>query len=468
MATGVTKAEIGSTAPPTAHDVHLEPLPLPPRSATMRLSYPERSTEEEVLAVHGRPFVTIDDNASHPSPSSALEPNALVWADNFYASLKLLESQAEQVSLVYLDPPYCTGFDFQSRAQQHAYSDQLAPAEYVEFMRRRLILLRELLSPYGSLYLHIGHQMLGHVKVLLDEVFGASNFRNLIIRRKCSSKNYTRRQLPNLHDYILFYSKSPNYIWNRPSDQASDAWIAKEYPKQDARGRYKLVPIHAPGIRNGPCGQPWRDMSPPPGKHWQFVPDKLEQLDKSGEMHWSRNGNPRRKVYLEESKGVALTDYWPDYRDAHHQSIPVTGYPTEKNLQLLKTIVAASSNPNDIVLDPFCGSGTTVDAAHQLERRWVGFDASLSAIEASVRRLRTGVSKMGDYVVREQAPGSPSSSAGQETPEQPVRKISKFTLHCDSGFFVEHRDEVERIARINRRFQPASIASRHHLISTGS
>jgi adenine-specific DNA-methyltransferase len=447
MATGVTKAEIGSVAPPTAHDVHLEPLPLPPRNATVRLSYPERSTEDDILAVEGRPFIAIDDEG-RPTPSSAITPNALVWADNYYASLKLLESHAGQVSLVYLDPPYCTGFDFQSRAQQHAYSDQLTPAEYVEFIRRRLVLLRELLSSSGSIYLHIGHQMLGHVKVLLDEVFGPSNFRNLIIRRKCSSKNYTRRQLPNLHDYILFYSKGPNYIWNRPSDQASEAWIAKEYPKQDARGRYKLVPIHAPGVRNGPCGQPWRGMTPPPGKHWQFVPDKLEQLDKSGEMHWSCNGNPRRKVYLDESKGVALTDYWPNFRDAHHQSIPVTGYPTEKNLQLLKTIVAASSNPSDIVLDPFCGSGTTVDAANQLERQWIGFDASLSAIEASTKRLRTGISKMGDYVIRAQVPESLSLFSGRESPQQLAHKDATFTLQCDSGFFVEHQEEVERVTRI--------------------
>jgi adenine-specific DNA-methyltransferase len=114
----------------------------------------------------------------------------------------------------------------------------------------------------------------------------------------------------------------------------------------------------------------------------------------------------------------------------------------------LKTIVAASSNPNDIVLDPFCGSGTTVDAASQLERRWIGFDASLSAIEASITRLRLGVSKMGDYVIRAQVPGSLSLFSGRESPQQPMRKTSNFTLHCDSGFFVEHQEDVERVARI--------------------
>jgi adenine-specific DNA-methyltransferase len=442
MATGVTKAAIASDAPLTGHEVQREALPLPPVGAEVRLSYPGRATEEAILGVQGKPFVTLSDTGE-VAPTLGLEPNALVWADNFYASLKLLETHAGKIQLVYLDPPYCTGFDFQSREQRHAYSDQMVPPQYIEFMRRRLVLLRELLSPTGSLYLHIGHQMLGHVKVVLDEVFGPSNFRNLIIRRKCSSKNYTRRQLPNLHDYILFYTKTANYTWNRPTEDATREWIEKEYPKTDARGRYKLVPIHAPGMRNGPSGQPWRGMVPPPGKHWQFVPETLEQLDRSGEMHWSKSGNPRRKVYFDEAKGVALTDYWPDFRDAHHQSIPITGYPTEKNLQLLKTIVAASSDSHDVVLDPFCGSGTTLDAAEQLGRRWVGFDASLAAIQATVRRFTYGVERMGDYVARDLQRSTQSQPA--PTAAEPRQRVN-FTLHCDSELLSENNSPFRSLS----------------------
>jgi adenine-specific DNA-methyltransferase len=457
MATGVTKAERAGTNR-VAHDADVEPLALPPASASVHLSYPCNSCEAEILSVAPGPFAAMgmQGDGRCAQADAKIAPNALVWGDNFLASLKLLQSHAGQVSLVYMDPPYCTGMDFQSRSQRHAYSDQLAPSQYVEFMRRRFILCRELLSDSGSLYCHIGHQMLGHLKVVLDEVFGADNFRNLIVRRKCSSKNYTRRQLPNIHDYILFYTKTGNYIWNRPTAPASDEWIRREYPKVDGRGRrYKLVPIHAPGVRNGACGKPWRNMVPPPGKHWQHTPHRLEKLDGAGEIHWSKNGNPRRKVFLEGAKELALTDYWAAFRDAHHQSIAITGYPTEKNLDLLKTIVAASSEPGSIVLDPFCGSGTTLDAAEQLGRRWVGFDSSLAAIEASVRRFRRGVSRMGDYVVRA---GAPMTAPLESAVDHPIAdalsaetcRAVEFTLFSDARLLQEHEAEVAVVAGMER------------------
>ena len=109
-----------------------------------------------------------------------------------------------KVSLYYLDPPYGTGFDFHSRNLDHAYKDSMGSATYIEFMRRRLMLMHETMTDDGSIYVHIGHQMLAHLKVVMDEVFGSDNFRNLITRRKCSSKNFTRNQYANINDYILF------------------------------------------------------------------------------------------------------------------------------------------------------------------------------------------------------------------------------------------------------------------------
>jgi adenine-specific DNA-methyltransferase len=265
-------------------------------------------------------------------------------------------------------------------------------------MRRRLIVIRELLAPDGSIYIHIGHQMMAHLKVLADEIFGAENFRNIIIRRKCSSKNYTSKSLPNIHDYILFYTKGKDYIWNPPGAPPSAEWINKEYTKCDAKGRYKLVPIHAPGIRAGETGKAWRDMMPPPGKHWQLTPGKLDQLDLEGSIHWSKNGNPRRKVYLTEDKQQNLTDYWSDFRDAHHQSIKITGYPTEKNFDMIRTIIKASSNPGDIVCDCFMGSGTTLEAAQKEGRKWLGIDSSPEAIRTTLNRLTGGRKAMGDFV----------------------------------------------------------------------
>jgi adenine-specific DNA-methyltransferase len=345
--------------------------------------------------------------------------------------------------LVYLDPPYGTGLDFHSRNLEHAYNDGMGQAAYIEFMRRRLILMRECMTDDGSIYVHIGHQMLAHVKVIMDEVFGADRFRNLITRRKCSSKNFTSKQFANINDFILFYSKNRAYKWNQPRIEAEEEWVLKEYPKLDALGRrYKLVPIHAPGTRNGETGQPWRGMLPPPGKHWQYVPHKLEDFDRQGDIHWSKNGNPRRKVYWSVDKKRALTDYWEQYRDAHHQSVQITGYPTEKNLDMLKMIVAASSDTGDLVIDPFCGSGTTLQAARDLGRRFIGIDASFMAAQATLKRMWHGVETMGDYV-------NLNSLKAVQIPLLPsVNERVECAFFADEQLYQTYPDEIDALAQI--------------------
>ena len=206
--------------------------------------------------------------------------------------------------------------------------------------------------------------MVFHIKVIMDEVFGPDNYRNCITRKKCNPKNYTRKKYGNVSDYVLFYTKSENYVWNRPVEPWTES-RAKEYQyiEPETGRRYMKVPVHAPGVRHGETGKPWRGMLPPPGKHWQFPPSRLDEFDAAGEIFWSSNGNPRRKVYLDESDGIGVQDIWMDFRDAHNQNICITGYPTEKNPDLLKRIVEASSNPGDLVLDCYSGSGTTLAAA---------------------------------------------------------------------------------------------------------
>lgn len=344
-----------------------------------------------------------------------------------------------KVKLIYLDPPYATGRGFASRGHEHAYaySDAMTDATYMEFMRRRLILMRELLDDDGSIYVHIGHQMLGETKLLLDEVFGRQNFVNLITRRKCSSKNFTRNQYANLHDYILFYGKGKNYIWNQPAKKPDPEWIAREYPKVDERGQYKLVPVHAPGVRNGETGGEWRGMKPPPGKHWQYRPSKLDEMDANGEIHWSKNGNPRRKVYLDSDKSVGYTDYWDEFRDAHHQAILVTGYPTEKNFDMMKLIVEASSRPGDLVLDPFCGSGSTLHAASATGRRWLGIDESFVAAKTVVKRLKMGRARMGDFVNRPD-----DQPTLFDEPKKTEHTVTELNVYIDAKTAASAEDEV--------------------------
>jgi adenine-specific DNA-methyltransferase len=305
-----------------------------------------------------------------------------------------------KVRLIYIDPPYATKSVFQSRNQTDAYKDLLEGAHYLEFLRERLILLRELLAEDGSIYVHLDDNMAFLAKAVMDEVFGRDNFRSWITRKKCNPKNYTRKTYGNVTDYILFYTKSENYVWHRPVISWTEETADKEYQYVEAGTgrRYKKVPVHAPGVRNGATGQPWRGMNPPPGKHWQYAPSTLDEMDARGEIYWSPTGNPRRKIYLDESAGMAVQDLWLDFRDAHNQNIAISGYPTEKNSGLLARIIEASSNKGDFVLDCFSGSGTTLNSASHLGRRWVGVDKSREAIAATLRRFGKGLELMGDFV----------------------------------------------------------------------
>ncbi|NTV25897.1 MAG: site-specific DNA-methyltransferase [Chlorobiaceae bacterium] len=360
----------------------------------LRIEYPGKKSSEEILSYP--PGCYSQDSRYNGGK------NRLYHADNVgvLAHLARDKDVVGKVRLVYIDPPFATASEFHSRKQAHAYDDHLIGADFVEYLRERLIWIHRLLADDGSLYLHLDERMAFHFRVVLDEIFGEGCYRNFITRKKCNPKNYTRKKYGNVADYILFYTKTDSYVWNRPIEEWDMAKALKEYPYVDeATGRrYKKVPVHAPGERNGETGKEWRGKLPPPGKHWQYVPSTLDELDAKGDIFWSSNGNPRRKVYLENSEGVPVQDIWLDYRDAHNQNIHITGYPTEKNPDLLARIIKASSNPGDLVLDCFSGSGTTLAVASRLGRSWIGVDRSSEAINTTLHRFAYGTAPMGDFV----------------------------------------------------------------------
>lgn len=326
--------------------------------------------------------------------------NQFYFGDNLDVLLFLLHSGYKgKFELIYIDPPFSTSANFVNKKQEHAYSDCLCGGEYIEFLRERLIVMKELLSDEGSIYLHLDGKMAFNMKLIMDEVFGEDNCRAFITRKKCSTKNYTKNTFGNISDYIMFYSKSSRYTWNRPFDAWEYEKMIEQYPYVDGRGRrYKKVPIHAPGTRNGETGKPWRGKMPPVGKHWQYTPDKLDELDAAGEIYWSPTGNPRRMVFCDPSKGIPIQDIWMNYRDSVNQAQKTTGYPTEKNFEMLKMIVEASSNRGGLVLDCFAGSGTTLGAAFELGRPWVGVDNSPESMKAILKRFTNGLESYGDYV----------------------------------------------------------------------
>ncbi|MEM3761029.1 MAG: site-specific DNA-methyltransferase [Candidatus Bathyarchaeia archaeon] len=299
-----------------------------------------------------------------------------------------------KIDLVYIDPPFSTNNLFRvsesrantisrSNSDTIAYDDSLIGDDYLEFIRERLILLRELLSDKGSIYVHVDYKIGHYIKVLMDEIFGKQNFLNDLTRIKCNPKNFERKAYGNVKDMILFYSKTGNHIWNNPKAPLSDDDIKRLFKKIDKDGRrYTTVPLHAPGeTKNGATGQAWRGMMPPKGRHWRSSPSELQKLDALGLIEWSETGVPRKKIYADEKDGKKIQDIL-EFKDPQK---PL--YPTEKNLELLKLIISASSNKDSIVLDCFCGSGTTLVAAQQLGRTWIGIDKSDEAIKVALKRL---------------------------------------------------------------------------------
>jgi adenine-specific DNA-methyltransferase len=332
------------------------------------------------------------------------EINKIYFGENLDVLSHLYHNSyyAGKINLVYIDPPFGTNSVFQTRNQKNSYRDDLVGSHYIEFLRKRLVFLRELMANDGSIFVHLDNNMVFQIKIIMDEIFGSKNFRGFITRKKCSNKNYTKNTFGNISDYILFYSKTDKYKWDRPVESWSDEKINKEYPYVDEKTgrRYKKVPLHAPGIRNGETGKPWKEMLPPPGKHWQYTPSKLTEFDNKGEIYWSGNGNPRRKVFLDKDKGIPIQDIWLDFQDSLNQNIKITGYPTEKNPYLLERIINAVSDKGDIVLDCFAGSGTTLDVANQLERKYIGIDNSYEAISNIIKRFSHGLVEMGDFVTK--------------------------------------------------------------------
>ena len=342
------------------------------------LTYRGKASEQEVLQAGTSKLKLL---RKHGLKS----PNKLILGDNIGILRNLYQNNGVKgkVDLVYIDPPFGTGQHFVGYDEEKSYSDKLTNIEFLEFIRKRLIFLRELLSETGSIYVHIDLKVGHYVKLLLDEIFGEETFRNDITRIKCNPKNFERKAFGNIKDVIYFYSKSkPNgkdpMSWTDYRVALTPEEIEKQFPKIDDKGRrYATTPLHAKGeTRNGPTGKKWEGMLPPKGRHWRYSPAELTRLDKRGLIQWSGSGNPRKIIYANENRGRKIQDIW-DFKDPGFES---SLYPTEKNRDLLKQIINSSTKRGDLVLDCFAGSGTTLLAAQELERNWIGIDLNKNAV----------------------------------------------------------------------------------------
>ena len=266
-------------------------------------------------------------------------------------------------------------------------SDMMA---YVVMMAARLIEIHRVLKPTGSLYLHCDPAASHYLKIVLDAIFGPENFKNEVIWKRTSAHSSAKRYGP-IHDVILYYTKSDQYQWTKLYQPYDDDYVDVFFDMQDADGkRWKRTDLTGAGTRNGETGLPWRGLDvTAKGRHWAYPPSHLDRLDAAGRVHWPEkaDGMPRLKQYPEDLPGVPLQDIINDIRPLHNLSRERLGFPTQKPLALLRRLIQASSKPGDVVLDPFCGCGTTVHAAQILDRQWIGIDVSYYGIRLVQKRL---------------------------------------------------------------------------------
>ncbi len=263
---------------------------------------------------------------------------------------------------------------------------------YLIYMVQRLLYMRSILRPHGSIYLHCDPTASHYIKVMMDGIFGHKNFQNEISWKRTSAHSSANRY-GRVHDVILFYTASDNFTWNHVYQPYDKDYVDTFFDQTDGNGRrWKRENITGAGVSRGVTGQPWRGIDvTAKGRHWGVPPAELDKLDAAGRIHWPKKagGMPRLKQYPEDLKGVPLQDVWTDIRPMHNLSEDRLGYPTQKPVPLLDRIIQASSNPGDVVFDPFCGCGTTIYSAVKNGRKWIGCDIAILSIKL-VREILTG------------------------------------------------------------------------------
>jgi site-specific DNA-methyltransferase (adenine-specific) len=244
------------------------------------------------------------------------------------------------------------------------------------------------------------------LRLLLDGVLGAANFRNEIIWKRTSAHANVEQKYGAIHDCILFYAAGEKLNWNQQYTPYSEEYLETFFDQSDEKGRNYFRRDLTASMAHASSGQlyEWKGVRPPPSRCWAMTKENMDKLETKGRIHWpkKKGGMPRLKVYPEDVPGVPIQDIWTDIRTMHNLSSERLGYPTQKPQALLERIIEASSNKGDIVLDPFCGCGTTIHAAQKLGRQWIGIDVTYLAINLIKRRLKDAFGDEAQYEERGQ------------------------------------------------------------------
>lgn len=321
----------------------------------------------------------------------------VIYCDDNLERLRMLPDAS--VDLVYLDPPFFSNRVYEviwgDEAEVRSFTDRWKGGieHYIGWMEERCVELHRVLKQTGSLYLHCDTAASHYLKVRLDRIFGQQNFRNEIVWKRTSAHNNTkqgRKQYGRIHDLILFYTRGTDWRWNplyTPYDQEYINQFYKHIEPETGR-RYRLSDLTAnkPG---GDTSYEWHGAKPYRGRYWAYSRDQMDRFLEEDRIAFSKGGMPSYKRYLDEMPGVPLQDIWVDIKPVGKKKRQ--GYPTEKPELLLERIIGSSSNRDDIILDPFCGCGTTLAVADRLGRRWIGIDISPTAVRVMERRLYPAV-----------------------------------------------------------------------------
>lgn len=331
--------------------------------------------------------------------------NKIFWGDNLQVMSHLLKEYRGQVQLVYIDPPFDSRANYKKQIkiknktamsdslsfEEKQYSDIWTNDEYLQFMYERIILIRELLSDKGMLFLECDPTRGHYIKVILDEVFGQDNFVNQVIWKRTFSHGdmgQGAKHLGRLHDTIFMYRKSANLQMNTVYTPYSEKYVKDFYKYTDKDGRkYRLVSLLGPG--GAAKGNPYYEFLGV-SRYWVHSKAKMQELYEKGIIIQTKPGAvPQKKRYLDEAPGVPLQDIWTDISAVQGGALENQNYPTQKPEALLDRIIQVASNPGDIVFDCFMGSGTTQAVAMKLGRKFIGADINLGAIQTTTKRLIT-------------------------------------------------------------------------------
>lgn len=377
----------------------------PPEKREYELVYHGKEREEDIiantLAVPLQKVRTFGTNGDRWH-------NKLIFGDNLQVMKSLLEMKhsgelcnsdgTPGVRLVYIDPPFATKRDFSGSKEQKAYQDKIEGAAFIEFIRKRLVLLKELMADDGSIYLHLDTKKIHYLKVIMDEAFGESRFSGEIVWKRTSAHS-DADGYANIHDAFLFYTRSELKPFNPQYQPYTEDYVTERYKHIEKSGprkgkRYADDNLIGTGLKGGGYPYTWKGIF----RTWRCPETTMKQYERDNLLYYTRQGVARIKRFMDDLPGVAPADVWLDIYPVNSQAAERMDYPTQKPESLLNRIIATSSRLGDLVLDAFAGSGTTCAVAEKLGRRWVGIDCGKLAtytIQKRMLNLQKGIGNNG-------------------------------------------------------------------------